>query len=642
MYKIFYKYFLYNFGLPYNLLVNFEIMRKLYLLILLAVSAKQISIAQISPNITYNQTNVFTVGANISLKPSNTGGNVTGAEVTTFAGNGSTGSQNGIGSQASFNVPQGMAIDVQGNIYVVDVYNHLIRKITSSGDVSTFAGSGQLGSQNGQGIAATFNYPNDIAIDRSGNLFVSDTGNHKIRKITPSGVVSTFAGNGIRNFEDGTGTNASFNLPAGLVFDSSNNLYVVDSYNNRIRKITPSAVVSTYAGSGENGSSDGEGNIATFNLPQGIAIDLNDNLYIADVYNNKIRKITPSAEVSTLAGKLESGSKDGPAEDATFDSPTDVSFDNFGNLIVADINNHNIRKISPLGFVSTIAGNGQRGTKDGTATDASFTGPAAIIINRTGEIFITTRDNKIRKIINKNGTYTITPSLPEGLAFNSTTGEISGTANAIMAKTEFTVSSTNEYGSSSYTLTIQINDIAPNITYPTPNSFDRDKIIIPLFPANTGGKAIAYHINPMLPSGLNFNAATGEISGTPKNASPVKSYTITASNTGGSSSFEISIEIMEKEVQNKNIQISEAITPNGDGINDYWIIKNIEDYPDSIIHVFNRWGTEVFSARNYQNDWDGHYKNNAQPLPESSSYLYRIDLENDGIIDYQGWIYITK
>ena len=620
-------------------------MKKLYLLFLLAFSAIQISFAQVPPNISYNQNNIFIVGADIgTIKPSNTGGGISGAEVTTFAGNGSTGSQNGIGKQASFNVPQGMAIDALGNIYVVDVYNHQIRKITPSGVVTTFAGSesGLPGSQNGQGIAATFRYPIDIAIDKTGNLFVSDSGNHIIRKITPSGIVTTFAGSGIQKFEDGTGTNASFNIPYGLVFDSSENLYVVDSFNNRIRKITTSGVVTTIAGTGEKGSNDGIGTNSSFNFPQGITIDLNDNLYIADVYNNKIRKINPSATVSTIAGTGLAGKKDGIAGAATFDGPTDVSFDNYGNLIVADMNNNNIRKISPLGIVSTIAGTGAQGTNDGTATDASFYGPAAIIINTIGEIFITTRNNTVRKIINKNGTYSIKPSLPEGLIFNPNNGEISGTAKAIMPKTEFTVSATNEYGYASYKLTIQINDIAPNITYQTPISFNQDKSITPLFPTNTGGKTITYSINPILPSGLDFNTVTGEISGTPKKSYPSIFYTITASNTGGSSSFEISIEVIEEIAKNQKIQIAEAITPNGDGINDYWIINNIENYTNSIIHVFNRWGTEVYSARNYQNNWDGHYKDNAQSLPDSSSYLYQIDIEGDGNIDYEGWIYITK
>ncbi|TDO68943.1 NHL repeat-containing protein [Flavobacterium chryseum] len=186
-------------------------MRKLYLLFPLAVLANQISFAQISPNISYNLTNVFTLGDNIGIiKPSNSGGNISVAEVTTFAGNGTNGSQNGLGNQASFNVSQGMAIDPQGNIYVVDVYNH------------------------------------------------------QIRKISPTGAVTTFAGSGVQKFEDGTGTNASFNIPIGLVCDSSQNLYVVDSFNNRIRKITPTAIVSTIAGTAIKGSTDGTGISSSF------------------------------------------------------------------------------------------------------------------------------------------------------------------------------------------------------------------------------------------------------------------------------------------------------------------------------------------------------------------------------------------
>lgn len=618
-------------------------MRKLYLLLLVAISAIHLSYTQNPPIISYNKTNVFSLGSDIDvLKPSNSGGSITGVEVTTFAGNGSTGSQNGSGTQASFNVPQGMAIDALGNVYIVDVYNHLIRKITPQGNVSTFAGSGKQGSTNGTGITASFNYPIDIAIDPSGNLFVSDSGNHKIRKITPSGIVTTFAGSGVQKFEDGTGIDASFNIPFGLVFDDKQNLFVVDSFNNRIRKITPLGVVTTIAGTGEKGSDDGNGINSSFNFPQGITIDLQNNLFIADVYNNKIRKITPGLDVSTFAGTGVAGMKDGDIKDATFDGPADVSFDSFKNLIIADLNNNIIRKITPSGAVTTIAGNGQKGDADGIATSATFNGPTAIVINVSGEIYITTRSNTIRKIINKNGSYSISPALPNELFFNSNTGEISGKAVSIQPKTSYTVTATNEYGSSSYILTIEITDKAPNISYNTPNVFDQDKIINPLRATNTGGKALSFIINPSLPSGINFNTQTGEISGTPTESIKSSIFTVTATNSGGSSSFDIDIEILESVKPDSKILIAEAITPNGDGINDFWTIKNIENYLNSVVRVFNRWGAEVFSAKNYQNDWDGHFKDNSQSLPDSSSYLYQIDLENDGVIDYQGWIYITK
>ncbi|WP_289058700.1 gliding motility-associated C-terminal domain-containing protein [uncultured Flavobacterium sp.] len=618
-------------------------MRKLYLLLLVAVSAIQLSYAQNPPIISYNENNVFTVGSDIViLKPSNSGGSITGVEVTTFAGNGTTGSQNGTGNQASFNVPQGMAIDALGNIFIVDVYNHLIRKITPQGNVSTFAGSGNPGSQNGTGINASFNNPIDIAIDASGNLFISDSGNHKIRKITPTGVVSTFAGSGVKKFEDGNGTDASFNIPFGLVFDSMQNLFVVDSFNNRIRKITPSGVVTTIAGNGNIGSADGNGNNSNFNFPQGITIDDHDNLFIADVYNNKIRKISPSEVVTTYAGTGVAGMKDGDIKDSSFDGPADVSFDSFKNLIIADLNNNIIRKITPLGAVTTIAGNGQKGDFDGTATNATFNAPTAIVINVSGEIFITTRSNTIRKILNKNGSFSISPALPNGMHFNNNNGEISGKAISLQPKTSYTVNATNEYGLSSFNLTIEITDTAPNITYTTPNVFDQDKTINPLQVTNTGGKVLNFIINPSLPSGLNFNTITGEISGTPTESIKSSIFTVIATNSGGSSYFDIDIKILESVKPDSKILIAEAVTPNGDGINDFWVIKNIENYTNSVVRVYNRWGAEVFSAKNYQNDWDGHFKDNSQSLPDSSSYLYQIDLENDGVIDYQGWIYITK
>lgn len=597
-----------------------------------------------SPVFTYTTPNTFKIGNVITeLIPNNTGGMVNGAIISTIAGNGLPGSMNGTGVLASFYYPTGIVADALGNMYVADNYNHKIRKITPLGEVTTFAGSGVLGSKNGNGISATFNNPYRIAIDTRGNLFVADSGNHKIRKITPSGDVTTFAGNGVRGFDDGIGSNSSFDGPAGLVFDSFENLYVADSNNQKIRKITPDGVVSTFAGSGNVGAVNGTALESSFKLPSGIGIDKSNNLYIADTYNRLIRKITPEGMVSTLAGTGQIGSVDGNAENASFDLPINIVIDMSGNVIVADLANNKIRKISPEGIVSTIAGTGEWGSTDGPALNSLIIGPYGLDINPSGDLSFTTGDHKVKRLCIKKGSYSISPLLPQGLIFDTETGIIKGTPTVILPTTNFNITATNQEGSSSFIITMEINDISPDISYSTPNNFTKDEIIDTLTPNNVGGTVLSYEITPNLPNGLTFDTSTGIISGTPNEVTTIRSYAITASNSGGLSTYNIQISINKGlPVNSHDIEISEAITPNGDNINDTFVIKNIENYSNSIVRVFNRWGTEVFVTKNYQNDWDGHYKNNSKALPESSSYYYQIDLDGDGSYEKQGWIYITK
>jgi streptogramin lyase len=214
--------------------------------------------------------------------------------VSTLAGSGTAGYDNSSGTAAQFNTPTGVAVDTSGNVYVADMANNRIRKITPQGAVSTFAGSGSEGlvnSVNGNGSAAQFNQPFGVAVDRFGNVYVADHGNHCIRKISPSGGVSTLAGKGTAGFADGTGTAAQFNTPNGVAVDRFGYVYVSDYGNNRIRKITPQGVVSTLAGTGAAGIVNGSGSTAQFSAPIGIAVDGSGNIYVGDSNNNRIRKI---------------------------------------------------------------------------------------------------------------------------------------------------------------------------------------------------------------------------------------------------------------------------------------------------------------------------------------------------------------
>ena len=290
--------------------------------------------------------------------------------VSTLAGS-TYGYTDGTGTSAKFDSPSGVAVDGAGNVYVADQANHRIRKITTSGVVSTLAGSGTPGYTDGTGTSAKFYSPTGVAVDGAGNVYVADRSNHRIRKITASGVVSTLAGSGTSGYTDGTGTSAKFSSPNGVAVDGAGNVYVADYFNHRIRKITTSGVVSTLAGSA-SGYADGTGTSAQFSYPTGVAVDGAGNVYVADYNNHRIRKITTSGVVSTLAGSGTPGYTDGTGTSAKFSSPTGVAVDGAGNVYVADYNNHRIRKITASGVVSTLAGSGKAGYTDGTGTSAKF------------------------------------------------------------------------------------------------------------------------------------------------------------------------------------------------------------------------------------------------------------------------------
>ncbi len=321
--------------------------------------------------------------------------------VSTLAGiAGSCGSTDGTGSVARFNNIWGMAIDSSDNIFVVDLSNATIRKVTPQGVVTTFAGSaGVSGSTDGTGSNARFSYPIGIAIDSSDNLYVTDRGNHTIRKITPAAVVTTFAGMaGVSGSSNGTGTSAKFYYPAGITIDSSGNLYVADEINHLIRKITPAAVVTTFAGSaGVSGTNDGTGTNARFYNPRGITIDSSGNLFVADSNSGLIRKITTGAVVTTLCGGYSDQFKDGTGSAAAFYSPEGLVIADTGNLIVADLSNQSLRQVTPAGVVTTISSRYK--SYDGTGVAARFRAPRGLAVDSHGNVFVAEQnDHTIRKI----------------------------------------------------------------------------------------------------------------------------------------------------------------------------------------------------------------------------------------------------
>jgi sugar lactone lactonase YvrE len=320
--------------------------------------------------------------------------------VETLAGNGKPGFENGTGAAARFYKPTGVALDASGNIYVADLSNRRIRKITPTGTVTTLAGSGIAGYADGTGTAAQFDGPYGVAVDASGNVYVADAYNHRIRKITPAGIVSTLAGSGASGFADGDGIAAKFYAPTGVAVDGSGNIYVADCNNHRIRKISPVGIVTTLAGGSTFGDTDGNVSVARFRRPGGITVDASGNIYVADTFNGRIRKITSAGEVSTLAGSTR-GFSEGVGTLAQFHDPVGVALDASGNCYVGDEENDRIRKITPDGTVSTLAGGYLAGFTNGSGTDAQFRSPVGIALDASGNIYIADYLNHAIRKINK-------------------------------------------------------------------------------------------------------------------------------------------------------------------------------------------------------------------------------------------------
>jgi DNA-binding beta-propeller fold protein YncE len=321
--------------------------------------------------------------------------------VSTFAGSGTAGAQDGAGAAAQLNRPHGMAIAEDGTIYVSDRGSHRVRAIGSNGQVRTLAGSGQ-GYAEGAGAAAQFYDPIAIAVDKAGTLYVADRNNHLIRTVTLDGTVRTLAGTGAAGFANGPAASATFNQPYGVALDAAERaLYVADYLNHAIRKIDLSTgAVTTLAGNGSAGNVDGVGANARFNQPYNVKMDRAGNLWVPDQLNHSIRKITPAGAVVTVAGNGKEGYADGPGTTAQFNNPTGLIAAADGSVIVADRNNHRIRRVAPDGTVSTLAGIGTAGFTDGAPTAAQFNRPIDVVQDRrTLYLYVSEENNhRVRRL----------------------------------------------------------------------------------------------------------------------------------------------------------------------------------------------------------------------------------------------------
>ena len=430
------------------------------------------------------------------------------------------------GTPGSFNNPYAVAIDAAKNIYVTDTVNNTIRKITPGRVVSTLAGAvGVSGIADGTGSAARFNFPVGIAVDGAGNVFVADSKNFTIRKVTPAGVVSTFAGAPFQiGSTDGAGSAARFFLPYGLAIDGAGILYVADAGNHTIRKITPDGVVSTLAGGAlQSGFTNATGTAARFATPFSIAVDGAGNVFVADSGNNAIRKITAAGVVTTVAGAAAAGAIDGPVSAARFSQPRGVAVDSGGNLFIADYGNSTIRHITAGGVVSTIAGTaGIVGEVNSVGPASRLYDPTGIVVDGTTIYVADTSNNQVRR-----GQPASSAPLPiislHPLDQNVSVGQ----------GISFTVSATG--GTLTYQW-LRNNTLIPNATsatYTIAAAQAADQASYSVRVSSPGGSLDSNQANltvsPVLTSGINITARPISLNVNPGQPA---SFTVTATGTG--------------------------------------------------------------------------------------------------------------
>jgi uncharacterized protein (TIGR03437 family) len=352
----------------------------------------------------------------------------TKGNINTIAGLGSPGfaGETGQAAAAQLNTPTGVAVDSAGNLYVADSLNGRVRKITQSASISTVAGNGRY-SFSGDGGAATkaqMYLPQAVAVDASGNRYIADTGNHVVRKVAANGTIVTIAGNGTAGFggDGASGAAAQLNTPTGVAVDKSGNVYIADSGNQRVRKVASDGSISTFAGNGTAGFAGDGGAAANAQLytPFGLAVDPSGNLYIAELGNSRVRKVSTAGTISTVAGNGNAAysGDGGPAVNAQLNCPLAVAADAAGNIYIADTLNSRVRVVTATGLIATVAGNGIAGYAGdlGQATAAQIASPAGIAVDSAGSLYIADGATHVRKVYPGGIIFTIAGSAAPGYA----------------------------------------------------------------------------------------------------------------------------------------------------------------------------------------------------------------------------------
>lgn len=331
--------------------------------------------------------------------------------ISTVAGDGLGGyhGDGGPATSAELWAPLCVALDGNGNLYIADTNNNVVRKMTPGGTISTVAGSGASGysGDGGPATSATLNFPSGIALDGAGNVYIADTENNVIRKVTAAGTITTLAGTGKAGYsgDHGQATSAELNAPWGLTLDTAGDLYIADSSNNLIRRVAPTGTITSVAGTGKAGYSGDSGPAisATLHTPSGVTLDTAGDLYIADMGNAVIRKVTAGGSITTVAGTGKAGysGDNGPATSAELAGPMGVAVDGSGNIYIAIQGNQAVRKVTPGGTISTVAGIGLLGYSGngGPATSARLWAPGGVTLDGSGGFYIAdTLNNVIRRV----------------------------------------------------------------------------------------------------------------------------------------------------------------------------------------------------------------------------------------------------
>ena len=382
--------------------------------------------------------------------------------ITTIAGTGEYGygGDGGPAVDAQLSRPWGVAVDGEGNLYIADSSDHRIRKVDSSGFITTIAGTGasKFGGDGGPAVDAQLSSPTGMTVDDEGNLYIADYNNRRIRKVDSSGVITTIAGSWFpgRNCFGGDGgpaTQAGLCYPYDVAVDGAGNVYIADRLSHRIRKVDTSGIISTIAGSRYYGGYGGDGGPATqarLNDPAGVTVDIAGNIYIADTVNRRIRKVDTSGIITTIAGSGQSvyyfrdAGDGGPATDAAISHPYNVTVDGAGNLYITDSSHRRIRKVDSSGTINTIAGGGQRGVvgDGGPATDAYLNRPRGLALDSVGNLYIAEEDGHRVRVVNTKPLLTGGPTyyfshLAVGQKWQTTITYINYSSQEVRCTTEF-------------------------------------------------------------------------------------------------------------------------------------------------------------------------------------------------------------
>jgi hypothetical protein len=330
--------------------------------------------------------------------------------ITTVAGTGVAGfgGDGGPATDAQLNNPVGLGVDSAGILYIADYRNHRVRKVTLDGMITTVAGTGVagFGGDGGPATSAQLDLPAGVDVDSAGNLYIAENNNHRVRKVTPDGVITTVAGTGVTGFggDGGPATDAQLNNPAEVMVDSAGTLYIADFNNHRVRKVTPDGVITTVAGTGVAGFG-GDGGPATdaqLNGPAGVVMDSAEALYVSDLFNHRVRKVTPDGVITTVAGTGVAGfsGDGGPATAAQLNTLVRIALDSADALYIADRSNHRVRKIGQDGVITTVAGTGIAGFSGdgGPATDAQLDTPLGVAVDSAGTLYIADHNERVRQV----------------------------------------------------------------------------------------------------------------------------------------------------------------------------------------------------------------------------------------------------